>query len=282
MSQNEPQSEPPSELDDVIKKYAEIISKVTENRDQYMRAKDNDLNELIHETDILFEKIKKPTTLKLDARFLTESTQISCTRFEKHLRSVDISTEKLIDSVSNRSIAAYKFCEIVKAGFCGVQFPRNINLEANLGKKQIQRRNTAKQNELEIVSPTIPQKVTEVNKNEALLLKRVDLIREVLNEQNRVEYFRLVIDPFSFSNTVENMFYLAFAVKSNYCNLEFDNDILFVVHNKSTDKLNKSRSIDSGKTENDRHMIVSLTYEEYKTIIKNLNINKPMLFLNEE
>ncbi|ELQ76247.1 hypothetical protein THOM_0757 [Trachipleistophora hominis] len=96
---------------------------------------------------------------------------------------------------------------------------------------------------------------------------RIDTIVHAVGDQ-KIEYYRLVVDPNSFTKTIENIFYLSFAIKLKKVKFCPEDGKILVMKDVG-DKEPNERHIN--------HFISSIDYVEYKRIIHNLNIKKPFI-----
>lgn len=74
------------------------------------------------------------------------------------------------------------------------------------------------------------QEAKEETQNENSVTKELDLVRRHLrlawksNESDSVNYYRFVLHPTNFGESIENMFYVSFLIKDGYVRLLVDED----------------------------------------------------------
>ncbi|XP_072046290.1 non-structural maintenance of chromosomes element 4 homolog A-like isoform X2 [Amphiura filiformis] len=110
--------------------------------------------------------------------------------------------------------------------------------------------------------------------------KMLGILRQVTNytgagkpdEVEPVSYFEFVVNPHSFSQTVENMFHLAFLVKDGHAEVDLDEDKLPVViptqpyiEGQSQQRIEK------------KQVIVDIDMQQWKEVIKVFNITEPLI-----
>lgn len=236
----------------ITKQYLDLLSKIKDTH--ISTAENTQLDYIIVQAEELFQSIEKPSTLKLDARLFSEAVSMSSDRLEKSMRNFVLTTDAFL-SMSKESFAKYfkrattfhygiKFAELITMGW--VEKPRNVAERA------------AQSSNSEMKQPG-----DKVEKEESNMII-AEKIRDLVKQKER-EYFRLVIDVDSYSKTVENMFYLAFAVRMKMVNLKMNNNKFTVV------------KWENGEEKEDSHMIVELDYEEYINLIKTLKLKTSLI-----
>ena len=103
------------------------------------------------------------------------------------------------------------------------------------------------------------------------LYKQLKLIYEQ-NNNNPVSYFEFVLDPTSFSKTIENVFHLSFLIKDKLAELRIENSLPFLVPRKESLIL-PSEAEDEDKTQ----MIMAFNEEEWEKLVKAFDVQKPQI-----
>lgn len=243
---------------ELSKDYIKLLNKIQTDKQLYIANVNDTLTELITESEKLFDRIQRPSTLKLDARLLTESTTISSINFEKTIRNNAIDTQRFISLYHNDRLDEY-YSKVMKK-FNGIRMYQLFvtEYEENQNRRSINRNKITVDTEPEI--PKCIHENLEVDINKEI----PDKIQKLVEKVGDIEYYRLVVDKDSFGKTIENMFYLAFAVKLGKVSLCSKNSILYV-------------SKESRDSEGYEHLIVDFTYDDYKNIIEKLNIQETFL-----
>lgn len=98
------------------------------------------------------------------------------------------------------------------------------------------------------------------------------------NDQMPISYLEFVLDPQSFSKSIENMFHFSFLIKEGRAALKLDD------HGKGLPfaepiKVKKSLAAndESGKGESKHQAIISLDYDQWEDMIQQLDLKEPMI-----
>lgn len=89
-----------------------------------------------------------------------------------------------------------------------------------------------------------------------------------------MSYFEFVIDPNSFSRTVENIFYVSFIIRDGFARIRLDHNklpILEPTHVNQADEENNSSSC--GRKEG----VISLGLQDWKNIVSTFEISGAMM-----
>lgn len=250
------QSEDHDEVE-INKEYANIIIKLQDKKEGLAKDLDDTLNLLRKKSDLLFPQIRKPSTLRLDARYLNESTYLSNINFKKSIENTESNYEAFNELLVTDNLENY--LDMAKKNFYGVNFYSTLALETPIV------RNQTRQNKIDKVDtePDEPKKIHE-NKEIDINIEIPNKIKQILKEHGEVEYYRLVINIDSFTKTIENIFYLAFAIKQKMCSLELKDNMLVVVNEYKENVANN-------------HIVIELKISEYYSIIKKLELKETMI-----
>ncbi|PQE28450.1 hypothetical protein CJF30_00008166 [Rutstroemia sp. NJR-2017a BBW] len=103
------------------------------------------------------------------------------------------------------------------------------------------------------------------------------LDRYGMSESGNPAFFKFVINPFSFGQTIENMFYVSFLIRDGKVGIEMDkNGLPFLEHRGA-----ESAAGSSGHTA--RHQaVLSLDMDEWEELIQLFDIREPMIDHREE
>ncbi|KAM3066574.1 hypothetical protein ACMFMG_002288 [Clarireedia jacksonii] len=103
------------------------------------------------------------------------------------------------------------------------------------------------------------------------------LDRYGISESGNPAFFKFVINPFSFGQTIENMFYVSFLIRDGKVGIEMDkNGLPFLEHRGA-----ESATGSSGHTA--RHQaVLSLDMDEWEELIQLFDIREPMIDHREE
>ncbi|KAF7684540.1 Interacting inhibitor of differentiation [Astathelohania contejeani] len=252
--------------DSVYQEYLNLIHELKEKREEMVENKNNIFDDLIQRSTELLEKVKTTSELKLDARFSTVSTKISNESMEKVFRESLVTSNDYLEIVQNHfqngDIRFNLFLKKAAEAFYGIEFVDLFNISDNGEEKDRVKR---KKIGIGFEELEVPKVLTEgdLEDNSSII---VNNIRDIVYKFGSLEYYRLVIDPNSFSRTIENIFYLAFAIRNDIVFFEVKNNILYV----SKDKRIEPDGQDS-------HFILNIEHEDYKKIIQKLEIKEALI-----
>ncbi|KAB8648484.1 hypothetical protein FH972_026140 [Carpinus fangiana] len=106
------------------------------------------------------------------------------------------------------------------------------------------------------------------------------LVREGMSCEGMVPFFRLVVNPHSFGQTVENMFWFSFLIKDGWYGLDIDKDgVLCVVPARA----GTAEDDDDAETprEQDTHeryqSIFDIDHDVWRDIVKEFHLTKPLI-----
>lgn len=246
--------------DEVRDGYLDLLQKMRCLKEDLLEDKCR-LEELVSTSNSLFKKIKTSSELKLDAKMTALSTKMACTRMEKDIELDDVTSSIFVELFRKNLLNDfYRYAMGCNAGieFLGCFSLGNHSEASNKKKLPVQR---SKQH---LPETRIPALITreKVSTEEFDILMH---IKELVSERGRVEYFRLVINPQSFSKTIENIFYLSLSLRSGLISIEWDDETLYITSKSSEGKG------DLG------HLAVEMTYDEYLTIIEKAGISETLI-----
>lgn len=157
----------------------------------------------------------------------------------------------------------------------------SLEKELILSKKQVvrQRKERRVDEELQtkIKELDVNSKEHEDNSTVSETERIVIRLRKIFKKtkKNPICLYGFVINPHSFSRTIENIFYVSFLVKDGYATIYLDGDELPVIEPVDIEKID-SKSPASKKTNNIQSMI-SLNKLQWKELIEVFEITKPMI-----
>lgn len=99
------------------------------------------------------------------------------------------------------------------------------------------------------------------------------LTKHHLSTNWEVSLFEFVINPDSFAQTVENLFYVSFLIKDGHVDLNFDDDGLPTIREIPDNQGGEERERGSGR----HQAIFSLDHETWRTLITAFDIKQPLI-----
>merc|ERR1711874_633690 len=90
------------------------------------------------------------------------------------------------------------------------------------------------------------------------------------NEKHPLNFFKFVIDPDSFGNTVENIFHVSFLIKDGKAEISCKPGELPTIRPKKK----KVKEGTQGKEEEKKQVILNISMRDWSLFVKNLNVTK--------
>jgi hypothetical protein len=102
-----------------------------------------------------------------------------------------------------------------------------------------------------------------------------------LQKVSPVQFYRFIIDPTSFSRTVENLFYVSFLIRDNRVALETnaEGELLLRVSPSSIDTADKHPSSSSSQPITKHQAIFSMTMARWREEIRRFQLSEPLIHL---
>eukprot|EP00211_Chloroparvula_japonica_P007481 CAMPEP_0119159124 /NCGR_PEP_ID=MMETSP1310-20130426/53606_1 /TAXON_ID=464262 /ORGANISM="Genus nov. species nov., Strain RCC2339" /LENGTH=339 /DNA_ID=CAMNT_0007151753 /DNA_START=57 /DNA_END=1076 /DNA_ORIENTATION=+ len=100
---------------------------------------------------------------------------------------------------------------------------------------------------------------------ESVTTQRIVEVEKVLQKQNEIDFYELVADPKSFSQTVENIFHFSFLVKEGTAGLQASEDGRLVA--RATQPPSEEASTQQGKTDR-QQCILTIDYKTYQQALE--------------
>jgi len=279
----------------------DMYDKLQANREKYTSETDseefslimNEANEILKEVKGTQEAHEDAKMFRLLCQLVREMSEDTNTNEKKfHVdeyaanigRFVNANTDRGNVRITKRQLISLgqklnnKFRRTPSFGF----ILGSLDTEAGEDKPQRQRQRAERQR---VVAPT---KTTIVERSQAdgqMTDKLVTSTRKILEQQYRqnskkpVNYFKFVIDPESFGNTVENMFHVSFLVKQRVVRLSVDEQIGLPILEPVSSRIAAGDG-DGDSVKN--QAIISISYEDWEELKDALNISKAVIVHDEE
>lgn len=285
-------------------KYRELIAKANREREELIRPDTDGLGQLIGEVDELFGQVTKlhnkaPTSeAVLDAQLLKTASALGYQKAKKlHVDNKfdpNVFTQKLITFMHGRRLEGEE--EVDEEGWEGLGratapvFHNATGFTFMLGafeREPMKRRQHAQKKADEPTGPVVvPVKVKSMAKSHQEVTteeveRMVGILRELTENEDGdpepISYFEFVINPDSFSQTVENIFHLSFVLKDGHAKIFMDGDGLPVIvpakpHNEEQ----------SGKSVAKKQVLVSIDMDQWEELIEAFNITEPLIPTREQ
>ncbi|KAG0037248.1 nuclear protein [Podila clonocystis] len=290
----------------IRQQYRELINDTEANRKELMEPSNNGLLENVDRANKLYRSVFGTHEATLDAKLLVMSADLGMQK-AKHLRMGQggfDETEyvtRLINKMGGHDVEnEQQGLDWSKIGRMAVKWTRRVpTMDFMLGPMSIEHKSRNDTRRKRVVRDPNqmrkPQELKEddIARQENETTKNVVQISDILDqcEQDRVNLFELVINPESFGQTIENIFYLSFLVRDGKVSIsEVDvnnpDDDLHDDHKTERDNANIQPMVELTEvpTAEDyqaglfkKQMVMELDMATWRELIEVYNIRKPMI-----
>lgn len=246
----------PAMRKEIRSKYRDLINSVQQNREDMLSPSNNKLTEVLEEANKLFKDVRQPREAALDAQLLVVATDLGkekasqlfaegssfdAATFAEHLLSfmglnrLENGEDEeqngdgyLPNDAWDRVAHAAEYCFKTAPTFHYMM--GSFHAEPPPPKQRIERQRKATNKEAKRIMPTQLKKMEE--SHQEATEKEVERILGYLKSYYRddpttpISYYEFVIDPNSFSRTVENMFHMSFLIRDGLARMYLDDDKL--------------------------------------------------------
>lgn len=250
-----PDDDNPGLRREIRSKYRELINTVQQNREDMLSPSNNKLTEVLEEANELFKDVRQVREAALDAQLLVmatdlgkekasqlfaESSSFNPSAFAEHLLTfMGLNRLENGESEHHNGGAAdgylpqdawHRVAE--RAACCFRTAPSfhymmgTFHAEPPPPKQRIERQNRAPTKEAKRIMPTQLKKMEE--SHQEATEKEVERILGYLKSYYQddptspISYYEFVIDPKSFSRTVENIFHTSFLIRDGLARMYLD------------------------------------------------------------
>nr|XP_057915222.1 non-structural maintenance of chromosomes element 4 homolog A [Doryrhamphus excisus] len=288
---------------DIRSKYRDLIESVQRNRDDILSPFNNKLIDVLEEANTLFENVRQTREAALDAKFLVvatdlgqekasqlvaEGTAFDTSAFAEHLLSFmglnrleNGREEQERDQVEGYlpSDAWHRLAK--RAESCFLTAPTfhymmgSFHAEPPPPKQRIERQRKAPSAEAKRIMPTQLKKMEE-SQQEATE-KEVERILACLKSYHQddpsspISYYEFVIDPNSFSRTVENIFHTSFLIRDGLAQMCLDSSKLPCIAPV------EEMEMEAGGSSRQNQCIISISPKSWKELVDAFDITEAMI-----
>ncbi|KAK4516898.1 uncharacterized protein ATC70_000225 [Mucor velutinosus] len=264
---------------DIRNKYRILSEKTQETRKELIAQDDGTkLYNTIAKTNVLFESVKNPVEAVLDSRFVRTIADIH----KDKAKSVSFGAENEVNldevvakvvSFANQARENSRYLDWEYVGQSACTFGKRVRtMDFMLGAIGVQRKQIKRTQNVRVVKnkddfvqvATLQQEDIEKQENETA--KCVNNIFNILKEKGPMNYFKFVTNPTSFSQTVENIFYVSFLARRGIAGIDVSSgQPIISVHQA----VNVQRLEDVVAK---KQIIMGITIQEFNAIIDTYNI----------
>ncbi|CAG8776236.1 29609_t:CDS:2, partial [Racocetra persica] len=219
------------------REYRNLISETEEKRQDYLRSDSDGLAHNIAKANELVQKVKNTHEATLDSRLLVLTSDLGVQKarrmkLDNNAFDVDAYISKLITFMGGRQVDDDNDEPDLNWSAVGelashhtLRVPTMEFILGPLSVEQKERvrgvRQTLSKNKNDLVMPKqLEEKDIERQENETT--KNVRNIWNILAEKSPINFFEFIVNPESFGQTVENLFYLSFLVRDAKVNIDDD------------------------------------------------------------
>ncbi|XP_031158011.1 non-structural maintenance of chromosomes element 4 homolog A [Sander lucioperca] len=289
---------------EIRSKYRDLINSVTQNREDMLSPSNNKLTEVLQEAVKLFKDVRQPREAALDAHLLvvatdlgnekasqlfTEGTTFDPTAFSEHLLSFmglnrleDDEDEQQNGGAVDGYLPQDAWHRVARRAECCFRtapsfhyMMGSFHAEPPPPKQRIERQRKAPSKEAKRIMPTQLKKMED--SHQEATEKEVERILGYLKSYYQddptspISYYEFVIDPISFSRTVENIFHMSFLIRDGLARMYLDNDKLPCIAPV------EEGEVDAGGSYSRKQCIVSISPKIWKELIEAFDIRDTMI-----
>ncbi|RIB07493.1 Nse4 C-terminal-domain-containing protein [Gigaspora rosea] len=217
------------------REYRNLISETEEKRQDYLRSDSDGLALNIAKANELVQKVKNTHEATLDSRLLVLTSDLGVQKarrmkLDNNAFDVDAYISKLITFMGGRQVDDDDEEPDLDWNAIGelashhtLRVPTMEFILGPLSVEQKERvrgiRQTVAKNKNDMVMPKqLEEKDIERQENETT--KNVRNIYNILMEKQPINFFEFIVNPESFGQTIENLFYLSFLVRDAKVNID--------------------------------------------------------------
>jgi hypothetical protein len=289
----------------IRKQYRQLIYSVQQNREDIVNTASNSLTEALEEANVLFDAVSRTREAALDAQFLVLASDLGKEK-AKQLNSgmsyfnqvafcdflfIFVGLNWMEDEYDELSgcddIIVLSFWDAVqKEATSWILHAEAFHFifgsfkpEPSARKPRLEHHKKVRKIEGSGAMPTKLRKL-DLSPNQEATEKEVERILGLLQTYFRkypdtpVSYFEFVIDPHSFSRTVENIFYVSFIIRDGFARIRLDQDRLPILEPINISQMDEGN--DPGFYGR-KQGVISLSLQDWKNIVATFEISEAMI-----
>ncbi|XP_013861439.1 non-structural maintenance of chromosomes element 4 homolog A [Austrofundulus limnaeus] len=286
---------------EIRSKYRDLISSVQQNREDLLSPSNNKLTEVLEEANKLFKDVRQAREAALDAQLLVVATDLGKekasqlfsdgnafdpTAFAEHLLSFmglnRLEDDRQNEATSDGYLPKDAWHRLAKSTECCFRtaptfhyMMGSFHAEPPPPKQRVERQRRVPNKEAQRIMPTQLKKMEE--SHQEATEKEVERILGYLKSYHQddpstpISYYEFVVDPNSFSRTVENIFHFSFLIRDGLARMYLDDD-----------KLPCIAPVEEGEVEpagasTRKQCIISMSPKMWKEIVDNFEIKETMI-----
>ncbi|XP_062850885.1 non-structural maintenance of chromosomes element 4 homolog A [Trichomycterus rosablanca] len=291
----------PARRRQIRSQYRDLINSVQQNREDMLNPANNKLFDVLEEANKLFVNVRQAREAALDAQLLVlatdlgrekasqlhaEGSSFDLVAFSEHLLSLmglnRLEEEDDADSDMSGYLPPDAWQRLSKkAQYCFKTAPSfhymygSFLAEPPPPRQRVERQRKAPIKEAKRIMPTQLKKMDESHQESTE--KEVERILGCLHKyfaddpQSPILYYDFVVDPASFSRTVENIFHTSFLIRDGLVRMYLNNDKLPCIAPVEEGEL------EPGSTNTRHQCVISLSPASWREIIEVFDIKEALI-----
>ncbi|CAG8498434.1 10676_t:CDS:2 [Paraglomus occultum] len=269
------------------KAYRSLILQTEENRQEYLRPESDGLKRTLNKANELYQKVKQTHEATLDSRLLVLSGDLGVQkarlmRVDSNAFDIDDYVAKLVTFMGGRQYddedespkLDWKALGKVAARYTD-RVPTMDFMLGPLSVEQKQRKTPGQRARLVKCKDDLkrPQEIKEGDliREENETTRNVVMIYKILEENTPINMFEFILNPESYGQSVENLFYVAFLIRDGkaYIEDETGEPILSICEPPTQEDYQQ------GLTK--KQLVMELDYHTWKDTIECYGIKRPII-----
>ncbi|KAJ3244363.1 nuclear protein [Chytriomyces hyalinus] len=273
------------------REYRAVQAELNENKSEWVKQSSDALRETLSKTNRLFEQVETSQEAYLDSKVLTSVAKLSVIKVNNmrlsgrsldvkdflhrvkrklDVKQVQLGRQAVVDEEDEqrRDLEWNQLAGLVST--CGFRAPSLDFLYGPLAAEP-KARKEGKRNAVRINKDAStllkPQQLQQddIEKQENETAKSVQTIHKILKKLGSKNFFEFAINPDSFGQSVENIFYISFLVRDGSVAIDIDEDGQPMLVNMTKDNPEEEEE-EQPKKQQKQH-IIELTHEMYNDIV---------------
>lgn len=290
----------PSRRREIRSKYRDLINEVQQNREDMLNPANNKLTDVLEEANKLFANVRQAREAALDAQLLVLATDLGKEKasqlhaegssfdpsaFAEHLLSFMDLNRLEDESGTDGNLGGYlpggAWLKLAKrAENCFRTAPAfhymlgSFLAEPPPPRQRVERQRRVPSREEKRIMPTQLKKMEE--SHQEATEKEVERILGCLQRYFRddseepISYYEFVIDPNSFSRTVENIFHMSFLIRDGLARMYLENGLPYIAPVEEGE-------IQPGGAAIRHQCVISISQESWREIIDAFDIKQALI-----
>ncbi|GAA6067345.1 non-structural maintenance of chromosomes element 4 homolog A isoform X1 [Tachysurus ichikawai] len=291
----------PARRREIRSQYRDLINSVQQNREDMLNPANNKLFDVLEEANKLFANVRQAREAALDAQLLVLATDLGREKasqlhaegsafdpsaFAEHLLSFmglnRLEEDDDADGTSGGYMPPDAWQRLSKrAQYCFKTAPSfhymfgSFLAEPPPPRQRVERQRKAPSKEAKRIMPTQPKKMED--SHQEATEKEVQRILECLRSffaddpESPILYYEFVVDPASFSRTVENIFHTSFLIRDGRARIYLNSDQLPCI-----DPV-EDGEIELGGPSNRHQCVISISPASWREIIEAFDIKEALI-----